>query len=447
MRRATMTGLVLGLIVAAAPAPLRADDKADMLKNLYAKLARIITGGDPNATNMLILSCPGFSVPATGLDVSNNNDMVFLAKTLNAIPNPNPFYSASRGTYTEIYGRIMAEKALDPPTLSEAERATLTAAMNHVSRKNKDMIEYTKYRKAFNLAQAAVNSATNALNKKMGERVDSTLLEDVREARENWIKDGKKNEIEAELNTIRELSNRGGGPWWNELEANYQDMKTQMKAGTPAVDTYPPAGNWGTKDSEGNPTSSWTTFTWSASENTKDSSYSSKEMEAASAYSSGAISVRAEGGFNKLAQDASAADKKMTISVSLMRVGVYRSWLDMSIFEMTNWSFPDMLSNGDPTRPAGLMPLMINEILLAKDLQVSGDWAKKSASKKELSFHVGVEGSFGPFSMSAKYAQKDTSASNMAAAGSESIVNPDVQVIGFICSPLPKAPNWSRKPR
>jgi hypothetical protein len=93
------------------------------------------------------------------------------------------------------------------------------------------------------------------------------------------------------------------------------------------------------------------------------------------------------------------------------------------------------------TTPTGIEPIVVQELLLAKNVHLKGNWGTGFATTyhKEVkaSGHVG----WGPFSFGANYASTYDEASDRNQVTDNSIDSPDVQIIGAIVSIRPKTPD------
>lgn len=147
-----------------------------------------------------------------------------------------------------------------------------------------------------------------------------------------------------------------------------------------------------------------------------------------------------------------------SMSFEICQVGIVRAWMKTSYLNSHTWRFdagnPDVkaqLLNDGGKPPKGLLPAYPTSIIFIRNLVL--DFGSNSGVQNYMhqqeSSHAGGGGgvSFGPFSLSASASHSSSSSatsSNWGYSWNDQGLNvPGMQIIGYKCHVLPKAPNPS----
>ena len=446
MVKTLLTTCAVGLALVAGAAPLRADDAGNAkLESMYLELTKYVSQGNKDPKIIVSMALPGVPIPNEGLDRTNDDDMVFLNNVLDHIPLPSGIYSDSNLTYSQVYGRIMKEKQVRQVTPSQAEKDE-AAALHELlkgdvvdtdgtvtEKGSPEMAAYRKYEALYTQALDDFANATYDYRVNHGKPVSNTVTSALSKAREDWENDGYRSRIEKAMDRAAQLSNKDGGTYWFDLAKKYDNAMADQSG---LVKTYPKAENWG----GGN---SWTKFSWSSSKKYEKSSYDSMAVEAAASYHSGGVGVDLSGGWSKATADAIANSTDMAITVELRTIYIFRDWLDASVFNNTNWNLSgNFISNGKPL--AGLkgdMPMILNKIVLARNLKITGSWISSASHEFNEHIHAEARVSVGPFSVSGSFSKTNRGKEATLDAQKGEISNPGIQVVGYVSTRLPKSPN------
>jgi hypothetical protein len=102
-------------------------------------------------------------------------------------------------------------------------------------------------------------------------------------------------------------------------------------------------------------------------------------------------------------------------------------------------------TNDGHTAPTGVAPFLITEILLAKNVELTGNWSTELHTtyhnEKSGGGHVG----WGPFSFGGNYNSTYDEAHDNTKITGNTISSPDVQIIGALVEILPKTPDPDRQ--
>jgi hypothetical protein len=425
--------LALALVLTGASSGLHASDISTdtLMQRMYLKLCDVINGQKPDPNLIFSLANPGLPIPSKGLDPAKDEDMVFLQRTLDTIPTPTAMYGASLNTYTSVYDRIMREKQVKRVPMSEAETAELAALQTRLKEDSPEMTKYIEYRRVWEEARMVMDEA-EGVAKVSGKHVSDILKTRVGNNLEAWVANGFKVQIEEAQERYGELGNKSGEVWWNELNRRFQKINSPS---TLHAVTFPKPQDWGKGGT-------WTRFTFNAADSFDSSSFSHKDVETSASISGGGVHVDVSAGWSKTEEAAAADYSDTTISFDLRRVAVYRPWLEGSIFTNPTWNLTgSLISNGAALKDLqGEMPLMLNQIVLCKNLKITGSWIKAVSASMEKNIHAHFHASFLFFSVSGGYSKTDTSSSSSVSSDGNSISCPGIQVIGFISTVVPKSP-------
>jgi hypothetical protein len=141
----------------------------------------------------------------------------------------------------------------------------------------------------------------------------------------------------------------------------------------------------------------------------------------------------------------SAQTKRIRIRFKYARVGVRRPWLDASLFSLANWSMAGrtrhQLSTGSLSRNEGLFPLLPTALIVARDLELSGEWATEDAIRIRSTLDRNEILGFGPFALAGRFKlpQRTTKTIKSSFDGIK-ISAPGLQVIGCLSTLVPACP-------
>ena len=454
MRNRLLPPLSLSLILVGAPV-LRAEasNMANMV-SLYNFLNQIMLGkqeaGTPRAQASLIMAIPGFPIPEKGLDMTNKTDRETLDGLLDTMPAPEAHYVSSHQKYSDIYFDIINNSKTQAVTRTKAEQErydALQAELKHpvLDGEGKTIQEGSEVMTMYLMKEGAFLDAVDARNaelaKNKGEssrRTDSRVIN----ALSDWKTSGFMARVKAANVEFNALTNRGAAQWWSKLLDDVTLRSTDDK--TPKQLTFPRPENWGEDNG-------WTTFSWSAAESASSSNSHSKEVQAQAEYSSAGLNVTASGGWSKQTAEAMMANSTASLKMDLKRVLIMRPWMDYRVFTSKAWEYSgDLLtkdhplfSDGQPMASnKGLMPIIIDQVWLARNVVLSGTWEKKTASAMKQAIEAHVSVSYGPFSFSGGYKQQDQENASSSQTQSSSLSTDGIQVIAYVVTPVPKCPEF-----
>lgn len=126
-------------------------------------------------------------------------------------------------------------------------------------------------------------------------------------------------------------------------------------------------------------------------------------------------------------------------------VPLIRPWFHPEFLRSKSWRFKggfkgNMVSDGGRP-PKGLLTAYTTMAIFVRDVFIS--FSNASSFQQDIGNHISAGGSvgWGPFSLSANYGHSDGTSHSEAHNKGQGIYIPGMQLIGFICKLLPKAPD------
>ena len=431
----------LGLMLLAAGHPWLqggAPGPGDPLTSLFSALNQILVcGPDPKGpAPTLIMAMPGFAIPDGGLDPTRPDDRVFLDHTLDTIPKPQATYLGSGRTYSGVYQDLLDHAEVQQAVYTPQERTRIAGYRSDLDPAGDQMKAYRIYQKAYDEAVDALHAQVAAQGP--GVPPSRVLTDAVATALTAWETKGNLTRLKAEAAAFNTLLNRGAAVWWSDL---LDTMTLRAADGTtPLATTYPKPEHWGKG-------CTWTQFHWSAAGRAR-----------AGEDDPGARTLRAlleerpaEGAWTRDLARAAALDGSTVVDVELARVVIYRPWLDENVFTSRAWKYVGSQLPGDapwvsdgepPGRNTGIMPLMIEQLWLARKLHLQADWVARGGPALRDAVRAHQSASFGPFSLSADDAHRVKGASNATRIQDNALTADGIQVIAFLCTTVPKCPDF-----
>ena len=147
------------------------------------------------------------------------------------------------------------------------------------------------------------------------------------------------------------------------------------------------------------------------------------------------------------------------ITCEVKRVQIFRPWLNGIVFGAPWWSFTSdamaspflNLSEGvgitdgvprkNPSGVAELMPMIVTEFLLARNVKITAQIGAANAEAMRKSVTAGGSAGWGPFAVSSSVTTTSGSENKSSEIGDNGISFTGIQIIGVICNIQPKVPN------
>lgn len=458
------------------------DDKK-MWQTLYDYVFDALTvgpsiAGGPNSrasarqNSYLTLAMPGTPVDVSqfanewtpsnpdGTHVATEN----FARFIDVLPNLSPLHSASGQSLESIYGNEVLNANVKPPPVDPEKQAAFEKAYALLFVDGTDYDDqgapitvkvesplYRNYKNKRSAYDAAVTSYMTAylsydLTKPADQRAWAILsprLQNPVITAWNDFQAAQPGRVETALATI-------GQDQASSLAKRFADARMlfdQTKLGSllSAGTTYHWAqafpGNW---------------FASSATQNfsqisiSSDRYYSSSDSHFASWGGSGGVnfglfSIGGSAGGSSSRQNASTDTSSLRFSFRMARVEIRRPWFDPALLSLGGWSVhgrgAKAYSNGaGDASNTGMFPLFPTGFIVARDIQISGNWSHTDMEVISRSVHGGGGFSIGPFSVRGGGGSSSYSSRYNSSFDGKTITCPGLQVIGWMNQVVPASP-------
>jgi len=328
---------------------------------------------------------------------------------------------------------------------SQAEKDQLAAVEAYLFLANGDPT--SKYQKYIDLRDK-YDDAFAACEEDRGNAPDckAPLRNKKNQARDRWEVDGRKNEVEGNLQRYHQLTQTAAA-WFRQLRERFQKAEEQAD-GIPfhRVLTYPSYPKW--SDGQG-----WTKYALTDTELEQQRESTRVSYGGGGGASFGLFSIGGSSYTNEGKTYAKSKTNGITIDVEIKRVTLFRPWLNRVVFESDRWRFAPggasgglKLSDGRTNPPGGLMPLYPTGVLIARKLRIHGLDATdiENHFEKQVS-HSGSVG-WGPFRVSGHYSESTSKDYKFARRVGNSLEFDDPQVIGIYAEVLRESPKPTTDP-
>lgn len=145
----------------------------------------------------------------------------------------------------------------------------------------------------------------------------------------------------------------------------------------------------------------------------------------------------ASGGVNgEIKKERSHLDaQNLTVSAELLAVQIMRPWFNPLLLDMKGWSTGQpagSISNGDRKDPKGTLGLLPTGFVVARNVQISGDFSNEDKEFMSSVLESSVEAGWGPFALKAKYGHSISNGSMTSNLTGGTLTVPGMQIIAWI---------------
>jgi hypothetical protein len=442
--------VLLGCLISS---PCSAQDRNEVImKTIYSKIEAILGVSDPSSPVQhagLVLAAPGFV-----LDENVNFNTVagrgLIYSVIDHSIQPNWFLRWSQYTTSGLYNHILNDREYAPSQLSDADKVRLEAAKKSLYKnkvKGDPSVEYAKYQdlqSAYYTAQDTYTSQVNASADHNPTNAQSLALQKAHDAFFNYPFYG---EIVGAIDDEQTLSLKDPAVYWGNLRALYN--RNLVPSGTGAGNMiasysfYPTYQGWLDKSLQ------WTTITITDADEatTQISSHTSWGGGLGAGW--GPWRVNANYGQSEGSTLKGFDAKHYNLTFDVLRVLIFRPWMDPTVYGSPTWRWnqkstqKELISTGDLSNatPAGVQPFIAQELLLARNVKLAGDWTSDLKTTYHSERSGGGSVGWGPFSFGGSYSSTYDESKDHNQVSTNGIVSPSVQIIGMLVDVLPKTPN------
>lgn len=429
-------------------------DNLAIMKSLFSMIeAQVFLGDDPlNSGQFLTLAQPGV-VLKPGLDESNldGDDLAYQSMVLDRALDSSWLYKPKTESVSQIWWDLVEHAVLPQKTMSAEDERELRSLndwlWDHKAR-------YTAYQKAYRVAERAYKAADRSPDR------DPELVQEARDAMNSALDDwnnehgGAKSAYEAKQARVDYLNARDPNTQWEQLRQAKAAWRhnSHLRGDFFPSFVYPAVRDWTS------PQTSWASVDLRFSSSSFQSFSRSTAWGGSVGLSFGLFSFGggASGSHNEYQMHSDHSD--LRISFEYLRAIVDRPWLSSQIFTRQNWYWDrhfyggntaamDLSNGGDPAngiRPLGRMPLYTTDLLVVRNVVISGLMSEQDAQFVQNQFSAGASVGFGPFSVSGSYSESTSSTDVRGSFSGGTLTIPFAQIIGFCSSLMPRCPNPDR---
>ena len=352
--------------------------------------------------------------------------------------------------------RTLLTATTEKTDLISGEKTQVSGPSPLVQVYNEKMTAYDNAALAYNNARINAMAANDPQSVQYFAINAPILRNQVKAAMDDWIGAGYKNQYE-EINAfIAQVEQRD----LSLLKKNYLDdlekaRLTGIASGSDFFYTALTPAHFATSGG-------WSQFHFASGDFSTyaNSKFNSSGWEAAA--SAGYFGFGASGGGghseSKSQYNSSFNSDHCSMSFEICQVGIVRPWMKTSYLNSHTWRFdsgnPDVkgqLLNDGGKPPKGLLPAYPTSIIFIRNLLLDfGDnrGVQSYMHEQEASHQGGKAGfSLGPFSIGGSASHQSSSASTQSSSGyswtNQGLSVPGMQIVGYKCHVLPKAPDPS----
>jgi hypothetical protein len=438
-----------------APNLARADDaNVTLMRQLYSKISQIVTVNQnevrPGATYLVLLS-PGILLdPSLNPDTSPQ-DRQTLDSVVEKTMDASWIYSPRNELTTDVYDSILQFHMAPSFQLSAGLKHELDGYNKKIFVVSADgtrtyTVTWEQYLDLKGKYAAAIDAYQTAINAHPGTLPPNSLATAMQQARDAYINLGNGPSNSAMLARKAQIDAYDPNTWWAELQDIFDTNTDALGSRHFARNFYyPKYATWL------DPHLTWTTVSVSQSDLETTTTDGSSQTGGGLSASWGLWSVNADGNSSSQWHSLNSSVSQMSLTFDVMRVNINRPWMESDVFYSDAWQWgcgaPDhssLSTGGNPAagqQMSGRMPFLPTGMLLARNVNVSGNWGSTVNNSFSQQINAGGGFSFGPFSLGGNHTENHSNTYSHATATGSGFKFSDPQIIGFFVEALPVSPH------
>lgn len=437
--------------------PALADDRNQVIaQKLYSKLETALSASDPaspNRADALVLAMPGYVLEKQNFNYNDPNDIAKLNSLIDQSLSPSWRLRLSPDSSTSsIYNNIIGNHVIPSISLSTAEEAQLKKAQALIyadATRRKYSPTYNNFDKTRTDYYSSLDNLQSWQTLNPHKTAPAKLTNNVQRAQAAWNLLGRRQEIYAALSIIETFENRNPATYWGSLSAKFNDNQAALGAGTyPIYNFLPSYPSWMDQSL------SWTKVSLNDADTTTIQTSSHVSWGGSASASWGLFSVG--GGYGETTDRTSLSIDGTNFSVAfeVLRVNIQRPWMDAGVFGSRTWAWSPGSTydrrtisdgpNADGSAPTGVAPILAVELLLARNISLTGNWNTDLSTTYHNQKNGGGHFGWGPFSFGGNYNSSYDEKTDHTQISGNTITSQDVQIIGLLVHILPRTPDPDR---
>lgn len=427
------------------------DSNLVIMQKLYSKIESQLNGGQHNnATNsVLVLAAPGFQLDSS-VDFTQPEGRQQVYNFIDHTLQPSWILRFGTERESSVYNRIMHDSELPEPALTPQQLQTLEHAKHQICRNDactrytQGYTDYLKYKRA--LADAAEAIEDWQRQNPARDHIPQSMEDKWERANTDFQQLGNANvyaKAEQDRDSVENLS---PATRWRGLQQQYdRNMLHVNSQQTPIYEFYPGYGVWNDN------TTPWTKISLTDADLTATATSSHTSWGGGGSAGWGLWSVGGSYGKTEDRQAATSSAQHFALTFEIRRVLLNRPWMDPTVYGARNWRWKQNSNSagqlisagvaGDGKPPQGLAPLKPVELILARNVTLSGDWGTAMSTSYHSQENGGAHVGWGPFSFGGNYSHSYSQSEDHTTATANSLAAPDVQIIGVLADEVPLTPN------
>ena len=422
-------------------------DNKSIFADMYSRIEEIVFFGDNLASRQLLaLASPGqFLDPV--LDENNDDDLANQSSIGNTILDASFVYSPLIGSLSQKYWDIVDSAEVPQRQLSRDEEKEVKDISDWMKKHRDDYMKYGDlYFTAANTYERIIRDpAATSAEKNRALQNQNTALAD-------WNNEqfGAKGLWDRRAARLLFLTSRDPNVYWNELRNDkesplFKRLTSRGEVFYPSY-MYPTFAQIAT-------TTQWSHAKIVASDHSSSYQSESTSWSGGVGISFGLWSIGGGGGGHDVDTHVATDGSDITVEFDYMRVRVRRPWLRDAIFSMRSWKWDgrihanEKLSDGGNmsahprVRPIGTMPLLTTEMLVVKNVRISGNWGRGDDRFHESVRSGSASVGFACFRISGSYEHRSVRHDVKGQSESGVLKIDAPQIIGYFSTVLPECPN------
>lgn len=427
------------------------DSNLVVMQKLYSKIEAQLNAGQPNnvTSSVLVLAAPGFQLDSS-VDFTKPEGRQQVYDFIDHTLQPSWIMRFGTDRESSVYNGILYDTELPDPVLTAQQRQLLDSAKRKICGNNactyytQGYADYLKYKKALADASDAIDDWQR--HNPTQDHIPAGLEDKWERANTDFQERGNANiyaKAEQDRDSVERLS---PATKWRGLQQQYgRNMLHVNATQTPIYEFYPSYATWN------DATTPWTKITLTDADLTASATSSHTSWGGGGGASWGLWSVGGSYGKTEDRQTQNSAAQHFALTFEIRRVLLNRPWMDPSVYGARNWrwkpnsTFAGKLVSSGPAaagqEPQGIAPLKPVELILARNVTISGDWGTAMSSSYHSQENGGAHVGWGPFSFGGNYSHSYSQSEDRTTATANGLSAPDVQIIGVLAQEVPLTPN------
>lgn len=274
--------------------------------------------------------------------------------------------------------------------------------------------------------------------------INGNLLQmKVRAAMNDWSTNGFKGDYEALTSAIQSVEERSYTLLKQRFREDYaRSLLTNPSSGANFLYTAPAPASFARAGA------GWTEFAFNSGSFASQHAFSASATRGAAGLTIGIFNGGGSGSTRKERWEGTVDTSTFQLRFLMCRVPIYRPWLHLDYIKSGFWRFApnnvelanSLISDGK-SPPDGLMPAITTECVFIKDLVMT--FGNRHSSFLSLKQSADGKGgvAIGPFWAGGAHNNQSDRRSHEAKWDGQSITVSGLQLVGYVCHLLPKAPN------